>query len=66
VTRQRSAEWKTSSYTGEQGNCVEVKLTLVVGVRDTKNRAAGSLEVPGSAWRALLGNLSAVTFPPEG
>jgi hypothetical protein len=55
VTRNGSAEWKTSSYTGEQGNCVEVKLSSVVGVRDTKNRAVGALDVSAEAWRALLG-----------
>ncbi|MDT7727030.1 MAG: hypothetical protein QOI21_3606 [Actinomycetota bacterium] len=48
-------EWTTSSCSGEQGQCVEVQLAPVVGVRDTKNRADGALEVSAMAWRAFIG-----------
>ncbi|SNR27563.1 protein of unknown function [Haloechinothrix alba] len=52
------ATWITSSYSaGNGGNCVEVALTArvpSVGVRDSKDRDAGYLAVPSSAWRAFL------------
>ncbi|MFE0025504.1 DUF397 domain-containing protein [Amycolatopsis sp. NPDC059021] len=51
---RRESAWRTSSYTGEQGNCVEVKLAHTVGVRDTKDREGGQLRLRGAAWRALL------------
>jgi hypothetical protein len=58
MTRQGSAEWKTSSYTGEQGNCVEVRLATVVGVRDTKDRSAGYLVTTPGAWTAFLNKVA--------
>lgn len=43
--------WRTSSYTGSQGNCVEVgQAADVVVVRDTKNREAGELRLSPAAW----------------
>ena len=50
-------KWKTSS--ASQGtNCVEVAFTDEnVLVRDTKNREAGFLTVPNSAWQALIDDL---------
>ena len=47
--------WRKSSYSGG-GNtdCVEVaSQDAFVGVRDTKNRDAGHLTVPRTAWRAF-------------
>jgi Domain of unknown function (DUF397) len=50
-----NARWRTSSYT-EQGNCVEVAFVPgLVGVRDTKNRAGGTLAFTENAWRAFTG-----------
>lgn len=49
--------WRTSSYTGETGNCVEVA-SLPDGdwwVRDTKNRAGPTLQVPADQWAAFQG-----------
>ncbi|WP_017972469.1 DUF397 domain-containing protein [Actinopolyspora halophila] len=47
--------WRTSSYTQEAGQCVEVAITAeAVGVRDTKNRAAGHLTVPAAAFAQFL------------
>ena len=44
--------WRTSTRTQGQGQCVEVGFgTDCVGVRDTKNRAAGPLTVASRRWR---------------
>jgi hypothetical protein len=45
--------WRTSSYSGQGQDCVEVRLGPDVGVRDTKNRAGGELDVAPAAWRSL-------------
>lgn len=46
--------WRKASYSGQGQDCVEVRLDVVVGVRDTKAREAGELAVRGAAWEALL------------
>lgn len=47
--------WFTSSYSGANGGeCVEVCFDEHVGVRDSKDRAAGQLAVSAPAWDALL------------
>lgn len=47
--------WRVSSYTGNQGDCVEVALgAATTHVRDTKNRTGGEIAVPAASWLALL------------
>ncbi|SDZ25770.1 protein of unknown function [Saccharopolyspora shandongensis] len=49
------ARWITSSYSGGNGNCVEVAVGLEhAGVRDTKDRAGGALIVPERQWRSFI------------
>lgn len=51
--------WHVSSYSGGQGECVEVGHTIphLVPVRDSK-RPAGAVIVFGpDAWRAFIGEL---------
>lgn len=44
--------WRKSSYSGTNGNCVEVgAATSTVLVRDTKDRDGVSLEISPAAWR---------------
>jgi hypothetical protein len=39
--------WRTSSYSADQGNCVELAHTATSGaIRDSKNPDGGHLEVP--------------------
>jgi hypothetical protein len=52
--------WKKSSYSGGQGNCVEVGTTdsgSVVGIRDTKSRERGMLAVRPEVFAALLASV---------
>lgn len=47
--------WLKSSHSGANSNCVEVAHSpSIVGVRDSKNPAAGTLTVPRHAWAAFL------------
>lgn len=50
------AAWRTSSRsTGQGGQCVEVATNLeaVVAVRDSKDRAGGTILVAPAAWAAF-------------
>jgi hypothetical protein len=48
--------WRTSSYSGGQGNCVEVCTSQpgVVAVRDSKDRYGREITVSDRAWSALM------------
>jgi len=46
--------WRVSTYTGGNGNCVEVANAAgAVVVRDTKDRDGAVLNIPVAAWRAF-------------
>lgn len=54
------AAWRTSTYSTGGQNCVEVGPSpSTIGVRDTKNRDAGSLAVPRAAWAAFIASIAA-------
>lgn len=47
--------WRTSSYSGSQGNCVEVGHAQdTIGVRDTKNRPDATLVFDVQTWSGFL------------
>ncbi len=53
-----SDAWRTSSYSGTNGNCVEVGGTAsAVWVRDTKDRDGAALSIPGQAWASFIASL---------
>jgi hypothetical protein len=53
-----SANWRTSSYTGTNGNCVETgSAARVVLVRDTKDRDGAALAFSAEAWAAFTTSL---------
>ncbi|MDR7301786.1 DUF397 domain-containing protein [Haloactinomyces albus] len=55
--------WRKPGRSQGSGNCVEVALTpQAVGVRDTKNRAAGHVTVDAARWSAFLAHVKAGTF----
>jgi hypothetical protein len=50
--------WRKSSYSATQGGCVEVApAPAEARVRDTKDRASGSLTFAAAPWRAFLAGL---------
>jgi hypothetical protein len=50
------AEWRTSSYSGQSGNCVEMARNLpgLVAVRDSKEPDGARLVVSMLAWQAFI------------
>ena len=50
--------WRVATYTGGNGNCVEVAdATRVVLVRDTKDRSGAVLSIPADAWQAFTATI---------
>lgn len=50
--------WRKSTYSAGQGGCVEVaKAPADVHVRDTKDRASGSLTFGPASWRTFVTDL---------
>jgi len=48
-------DWRKSSFSGAQGQCVELAVgPTATSVRDTKRRDAGTLVLPDAARAALL------------
>ena len=51
-------EWHKSSYSSQDGNCVEVGTNLpgAVAIRDSPNPGAPMLLIPAAGWRTFLTN----------
>jgi hypothetical protein len=50
--------WRTSTYSGSEGNCVQVgNVSGTVAVRDTKNRDSVTLTVGAEAWKTFTEGL---------
>ncbi|MQA24794.1 MAG: DUF397 domain-containing protein [Micromonosporaceae bacterium] len=57
------AEWRKSTRSQQSGACVELAVTpAVVGVRDSKDRAAGHLEFARTEWETFLAEAKAGEF----
>jgi Domain of unknown function (DUF397) len=56
VTDLSRAEWRKSSYSSQDGNCVEVARNLprLVAVRDSKHPDVGRLVVSCEAWQIFM------------
>ncbi|MFJ8757209.1 DUF397 domain-containing protein [Streptomyces cyaneofuscatus] len=54
------AAWRTSSYSGGQGECVEVAPNLphLVPVRDSKRPAGPVVTFGHDAWQTFIGDLA--------
>ncbi|WP_243789331.1 DUF397 domain-containing protein [Saccharopolyspora gloriosae] len=49
------SRWRKSSRSHQQTACVEVgRVEFGAAVRDSKDRAAGHVEVPARAWRSFV------------
>jgi hypothetical protein len=61
MSNEAISDWRVATYTGGQGNCVEVgSSATVVAVRDTKDRDGGPmLRFDRSVWRAFTERLKA-------
>ncbi|MCX4789366.1 MULTISPECIES: DUF397 domain-containing protein [unclassified Streptomyces] len=53
------AAWRTSSYSGGQGDCVEIATNLphLVPVRDSKRAAGPVIGFGRGAWQAFVRDL---------
>jgi hypothetical protein len=53
------AEWRKSSYSSQDGNCVEVALNLpgLVAVRDSKEPDGDKLVLSQETWRVFVKGL---------
>lgn len=62
-----SAVWQRSSYSGTQGNCVEVAVNLpgLVAVRDSKDPEGPRLVVRAEEWRRLVTALRELQLNPQ-
>jgi hypothetical protein len=50
--------WRKSSYSGEQGDCVEVAdLTDTTAVRDSKAPHGPALTFPEAAWATFIADV---------
>ena len=59
MTDEAVSGWRVATYTGGQGNCVEVgRSATAVAVRDTKKRDGGPvLRFRPSVWQAFTEQL---------
>jgi hypothetical protein len=49
-----NGRWRISTYSSSGATCVEVGMGAVVRVRDTKDRARGTVELGVRAWSVFL------------
>jgi len=53
-------DWRKSSYSGGQGDCVEVAaIRDGAAVRDSKDKSGPVLAFPAGAWQAFLSDVKA-------
>lgn len=55
---ERQLAWRKSSWSGTEGNCVEIALTEETAfIRDSKDRAGGTITMSAAAWSELVNSL---------
>ncbi|MFF9640047.1 DUF397 domain-containing protein [Kitasatospora aureofaciens] len=61
----RIANWRKSTYSNGQGDCIEIAdgLTDTVPVRDSKDPHGPALGFSPAAWRAFVAGIRAGDFP---
>ncbi|GAA2491784.1 DUF397 domain-containing protein [Streptomyces thermolineatus] len=60
-------EWRKSSHSGGEGDCVEVALLseASTGVRDSKDRGGPVLTFSDEAWAGFVAGVRAGEFDPR-
>lgn len=60
MDQQTASDWRKSSYSGNGGgNCVEAGTgNRAILIRDTANRAGGTLSFSARAWTAFLASVT--------
>jgi hypothetical protein len=61
-------QWRKSSFSGNSGNCVEVRTTsqtATVAVRDSKHAAGPELAITADRWAAFLRGVKKGQFDPS-
>ena len=60
----RRAEWRTSTFSGGNGSCVEVASNLpgIIAIRDSKDRQGPALVFTPDEWNAFLAGIRADEF----
>lgn len=59
MSHTATARWIKSSYSGQNGDCVESRLVGAhADVRDSKRSAGPHLTFPADAWSAMLAGLT--------
>jgi hypothetical protein len=55
------AAWRKSTYSGQDGNCVEIAANLpgIIAIRDSKNPAGPALTFTHSGWAAFIRGIKA-------
>ncbi|RCW45852.1 uncharacterized protein DUF397 [Halopolyspora algeriensis] len=60
---QLPGNWRKSSYSGQDTNCVEVgRVAGGAAVRDSKDRSAGYVTITGTQWRAFVAAIKTDRF----
>jgi Domain of unknown function (DUF397) len=54
-------DWRKSSYSAENGNCIEAASDGSVLIRDTRDCVDVTLTVPAGAWRNFIAQLKATS-----
>jgi hypothetical protein len=55
--------WRTSSHSGQTGNCVELAyLNTVIAIRDSKNPESSHLRLSPAEWAALARRIKSGNF----
>jgi hypothetical protein len=58
MSDETASGWRVASYTGGQGNCVEVgRSAAAIAVRDTKDEKGPVLQFELSVWHAFTEHL---------
>ena len=68
MTDPQFTTWRKSTRSSGGSNCVEVAIAddaPVVGMRDTKNRATGTLVFTSHEWQAFIGGVREGEFDLE-